>query len=168
MVEPIKISLLKGYNMRTMDLTPLLRTSIGFDHINRLLDNSLGTKESAYPPYNIEKISEDDYKITIALAGFSEDELDVTIDDAVLIVSASSKQDNEESNDDRYLHRGIAKRSFDRRFRLADTIRVIGAGLENGLLTIDLHREIPEHLKPRKINISTDQGKAKVIDNKAA
>jgi len=154
--------------MRTMDLTPLLRSSIGFDHINRLLDNTLGSNEAAYPPYNIEKISEDDYKITIALAGFSKDDLDVTIDNSVLVISASSLQEKEDDVPDRYLHRGIAKRSFERRFRLAETIRVIGADLENGLLTIDLHREIPEHLKPRKIDISSKDKKTSALKSHVA
>lgn len=152
--------------MRTMDLTPLLRTSIGFDHINRLLDNALGHNEPTYPPYNIEKISEDDYRITVALAGFSEEDLDVTINEGVLIISANTASDKDE-DDNRYLHRGIAKRSFERRFRLAETIRVIGAGLENGLLTVDLQREVPEHLKPRKITITNGQKKSKVLDDKA-
>jgi len=154
--------------MRTMDLTPLLRTSIGFDHINHLLDNALGKNETPYPPYNIEKISEDDYRITVALAGFSENDLDVTITEGVLIISANNASGKEEENSDRYLHRGIAKRSFERRFRLAETIRVIGAGLENGLLTIDLQREVPEHLKPRKININGGQKKPKAINDEAA
>ncbi len=154
--------------MRTLDLTPLLRSSIGFDHINRLLDNSLGSNEASYPPYNIEKVSEDDYRITIALAGFSEDDLDVTINEGVLIVSAKNNSDKEEEDDSRFLHRGIAQRSFERRFRLAETIRVIDAALENGLLTIDLRREVPEHLKPRKINITRGKKKPKVIDDKAA
>lgn len=154
--------------MRSLDLTPLLRSSIGFDHINRLLDNSLGSNEATYPPYNIEKLSEDDYRITVALAGFSEDDLDVSITDGVLIVSASNSQEKDEDVEGRYLYRGIAKRSFERRFRLAETIRVVGASLENGLLTIDLHREVPEHLKPRKINIASGKKKQKVIDEKAA
>ncbi|MCF6197313.1 MAG: Hsp20 family protein [Alphaproteobacteria bacterium] len=155
--------------MRTMDLTPLLRSSIGFDHINRLLDTALTNNEPSYPPYNIEKISEDDYRITVALAGFSEDDLDVTINEGVLIISARTTQEKEEESDDgRYLHRGIAQRSFERRFRLAETIRVIGAALENGLLTIDLQREVPEHLKPRKININGKSKKPKVINDKAA
>jgi len=155
--------------MRTMDLTPLLRSSIGFDHINRLLDTALTNNEPSYPPYNIEKISEDDYRITVALAGFSEDDLDVTINEGVLIISARNTQEKEEESDDgRYLHRGIAQRSFERRFRLAETIRVIGAALENGLLTIDLQREVPEHLKPRKININGNSKKPKVINDKAA
>ncbi len=154
--------------MRTLDLTPLLRSSIGFDHINRLLDNSLGSNEASYPPYNIEKVSEDDYRITIALAGFSEDDLDVTINEGVLIVSAKNNADREEDDDSRFLHRGIAQRSFERRFRLAETIRVIDAALENGLLTIDLQREVPEHLKPRKINITNGKKKPKIIDDKAA
>ncbi len=139
--------------MRSLDLSPLLRSSVGFDHINRLLDNALGSNEATYPPYNIEKISDDDYRITVALAGFSEDDLDVTINEGVLIISANSTQETSD-DEDRFLHRGIAKRSFERRFRLAETIRVIEAGLENGLLTIDLQREVPEHLKPRKININ--------------
>lgn len=147
--------------MRSLDLTPLLRSSVGFDHINRLLDNSLGSNEATYPPYNIEKISEDDYRITVALAGFSEDDLDVTINEGVLIVSASNSQEDQE-DEDRFLHRGIAKRSFERRFRLAETIRVIKAGLENGLLTIDLQREVPEHLKPRKINIENGKKSKKI------
>ncbi len=140
--------------MRTMDLTPLLRSSIGFDHINRLLDTSLGSNEASYPPYNIEKVSEDDYRITIALAGFSEDDLDVAINEGVLIVSAKNNAEKEDEDDGRFLHRGIAKRSFERRFRLAETIRVMDAELKNGLLTIDLQREVPEHLKPRKIAIN--------------
>ena len=152
--------------MRTMDLTPLLRTSIGFDHINRLLDNALGHNEPTYPPYNIEKISDDDYRITVALAGFAEADLDVTINEGVLIISANTGNDKEE-DDSRYLHRGIAKRSFERRFRLAETIRVISAGLENGLLTVDLQREVPEHLKPRKITITSGQKKSKALDNEA-
>ncbi|PHZ86192.1 Hsp20 family protein [Paremcibacter congregatus] len=156
--------------MRSMDLTPLLRSSIGFDHINRLLDNALASNEATYPPYNIEKLSEDDYRITVALAGFAEEDLDVSISDGVLIVSANNNQDQTEEAEDRYLHRGIAKRSFERRFRLAETIRVMGATLENGLLTIDLQREVPEHLKPRKIKISSGDTskKAKIVDHKAA
>lgn len=154
--------------MRSMDLSPLLRSSIGFDHINRLLDNALASNEATYPPYNIEKMSEDDYKITIALAGFSEEDLEVSISDGVLIVAAKTAQDGSQEDQDRFLHRGIAKRSFERRFRLAETIRVTAANLENGLLTIALHREIPEHLKPRRIEISTTSKKIKVVDEKAA
>ncbi|MBL4800995.1 MAG: Hsp20 family protein [Emcibacter sp.] len=143
--------------MRSMDLTPLLRSSIGFDHINRLLDKSLSNNEATYPPYNIEKINNDDYRITVALAGFSEDDLDISINEGVLIIAAKNTHDKEDEDESRYLHRGIAKRSFERRFRLADTIRVNGAALENGLLTIDLQREVPEHLKPRKISITSRQ-----------
>ncbi|MCF8473789.1 MAG: Hsp20 family protein [Emcibacter sp.] len=153
--------------MRSLDLTPLLRSSIGFDHINRLLDNSQSSNEASYPPYNIEKISEDDYRITIALAGFSEDDLDVTINEGVLIVSTINNSDKDE-DESRYLHRGIAKRSFERRFRLAETIRVIGADLKNGLLTIDLQREVPEHLKPRKIDINGAVKKPRSINSEAA
>jgi len=154
--------------MRTMDLTPLLRSSIGFDHINRLLDTSLGSNEASYPPYNIEKISEDNYRITVALAGFSQEELDVSINEGVLIVAAKNNPEKEEVDDNRFLHRGIANRAFERRFRLAESIRVIDAELENGLLTIDLQREIPEHLKPRKINISGGKKNIRTIKDKTA
>lgn len=154
--------------MRSLDLTPLLRSSVGFDHINRLLDNSLTSNEATYPPYNIEKISEDDYRITVALAGFSEADLDVSINEGVLIVSANSPDKEEEHSESQFLHRGIARRSFERRFRLADTIRVVGATLEHGLLTIDLHREVPEHLKPRKINIRGGESKPRAVKDSSS
>lgn len=153
--------------MRTLDLTPLLRSSIGFDQINRLFENVAGNNDVSYPPYNIEKISEDDYRITMALAGFTEEDLKVELDSGVLTVSAEAVENEEDT--DRYLHRGIAKRAFKRHFRLADTIKVLNAKFENGLLMIDLQREIPEHLKPREIKINDNSKKTpKLVDENAA
>ncbi|WP_138379600.1 Hsp20 family protein [Luteithermobacter gelatinilyticus] len=154
--------------MRTPDLTPLMRSTIGFDHINRMFENLNNlNKEVTYPPYDIEKVSEDAYRITMALAGFTEDELDVSIQEGVLVISGKSGEEDEEAAE-RYLYRGIAKRAFERRFKLADTIRVLGATFENGLLVIDLEREVPEHLKPRKIEINKTGKKVKTISDKAA
>jgi molecular chaperone IbpA len=133
-------------------LTPLLRSSIGFDQVDRLLDSLSAADEASfgYPPYNIEKSSEDDYRITMAVAGFASDEIDVTEQNHVLFVRGKAREDADGVT---YLHRGIARRAFERRFELADTIKVVGARLENGLLTIDLKREIPEANRPRKVAI---------------
>ncbi len=143
--------------MRGFDLSPLLRSSVGFDDLFRLSE-SLGRFDQSsqgYPPYNIEKLGEDDYRITLAVAGFSPDELDVTLEDRTLTISGRSSDD--ENDNRQYLYRGIAKRAFERSFRLADTVRVESATFENGLLTITLKREIPEHMKPRKIDIRTGE-----------
>ena len=152
--------------MRTLDLSPLLKSTIGFDQMNRIFENAVGNKDISYPPYNIEKISEDDYRITMALAGFSEEDLNIELDNGVLAISADGSE--EEVDEDRFLHRGIAKRAFQRHFRLADTIKVLGAQFKNGLLMIDLQREIPEHLKPRKIEINKTAKVKKIADNDAA
>ncbi len=139
--------------MRTFDFTPLHRATVGFDQIadlmDRVLTNDVG--QSSYPPYNIEKTSDEGYRISIAVAGFSENELSVEVKENALHVSA--KRADEEA-DRKYLHRGIATRAFERRFTLADHIRVTGASHENGMLNIDLIREVPEALKPRKIEIA--------------
>jgi len=140
--------------MRRFDLSPLMRSSVGFDHLNRLLDSALTTDtESAYPPYNIEKLTEDEYLISMAVAGFDPDELIITVQEGTLTIEASAAQDD---SDRTFLHRGIAKRAFERRFQLADTIQVGEARFENGMLLIDLKRVIPEHKKPRRISIQTD------------
>lgn len=152
--------------MRTLDLSPLLKSTIGFDHMNRIFENAVGNNDVSYPPYNIEKISEDDYRITMALAGFSEDDLEIELDGGVLSISAEGAED--EADQERFLHRGIAKRAFKRHFRLAETIKVLGADFENGLLMIDLQREIPEHLKPRQIKINNAKSKPKLVDEDAA
>lgn len=140
--------------MRTaFDFSPLFRSSVGFDRIFDLLDNA--SRVSAidnWPPYDITKSGEDQYRITMAVAGFSHDELNVTQERNLLVVSGEKKA----SEDTQYLHRGIAGRSFQRRFELADHVRVVRADLTNGLLTVDLQREIPEAMKPRRIEIKSD------------
>ncbi|MEE4348663.1 MAG: Hsp20 family protein [Pacificimonas sp.] len=140
--------------MRSFDLTPLLRSSIGFENLGRLADFATQGEGNAYPPYNIEKLDENAYRIQMAIAGFSEDELDLTVQENVLIVTGRAGEETEERE---FLHRGIAKRAFERRFQLADVIKVTEATFENGLLNIGLVREIPEHKKPRKIHIGGKQ-----------
>jgi len=152
--------------MRALDLSPLLKSTIGFDQMNRIFETAAGNTDISYPPYNIEKINEDDYRITMALAGFSEDDLDIELDNGVLAISADGSE--EELDNERFLHRGIAKRAFKRHFRLADTIKVLGAQFENGLLMIDLQREVPEHLKPRSIKINKLAEVKKFVDDDAA
>jgi len=142
--------------MRSLDFAPLLRSSIGFENINRLVDFATRGEADAYPPYNIEKLGDGTYRISMAVAGFAREELDLTVQDNVLIIigRADVPQDGEKRE---FLHRGIAKRAFERRFQLADTIKVTGAGYDNGLLNIELVREIPEHKKPRRIAIDGTQ-----------
>lgn len=141
--------------MRAFDISPLLRSSIGFDHVNRLFDLASRLDESAvsYPPYNIEKRGEDSYRITMAVAGFRLDELDVTVKENSLTIASKAADAANEAEGVTYLHRGIARRAFERRFELADTVKVVGAQLTDGLLHIELKREIPEAKKPRQISI---------------
>ena len=140
--------------MNTFDLSPLYRTAIGFDRLADMLTNaSRVDSNNGYPPYNVESLGEDRYRITMAVAGFSEDELDITSEQNTLTVSGSKSTDDDKSEDGEFLYRGIATRSFERRFQLADHVKVEGAGLENGLLHIDMVRELPEQMKPRKIEI---------------
>ena len=138
--------------MRTFDFAPLLRSSIGFENLNRLVDFATRGEADAYPPYNIEKVGEDAYRISMAVAGFSREELEITAQDNVLIVTGRAIEPAEGEKRE-FIHRGIAKRAFERRFQLADTIKVTGAGYDNGLLDIQLVREVPEHKKPRNIAI---------------
>jgi molecular chaperone IbpA len=155
--------------MRTLDLTPLLRATVGFDRMTNLLDAATRLDEGAlsYPPYNIEKTGEDTYRIVMAVAGFGEDEIEVTVKESSLLVTG--KKDKPENGEANYLYRGIAARAFERRFDLADHIRVTGARLENGLLFVELAREVPEAMKPRTIKIETRPGNGrKTIDSKAA
>jgi molecular chaperone IbpA len=142
--------------MRNLDLTPLFRASVGFDNLTRVLDAAARQDgaQVSYPPYNIAKASDDDYRITFAVAGFAQDDIDVVIENNTLTVKGKVEQDNEGIA---YLHRGIAGRSFERRFQLADHIQVKNASLENGLLHVDLKREVPEALKPRVISVTTTQ-----------
>jgi molecular chaperone IbpA len=147
--------------MVTFDFSPYYRSTIGFDRMAQLLEHAARVAEidSGYPPYNIEAVGEDHYRVTIAVAGFAESELDVQVRENTLYV-AGEKAD--EAGDMQYLHRGIAGRSFRKQFRLADHVRVEDAWLDNGLLTIDLVRELPEAMKPRRIEIATGAPKSLV------
>ncbi len=141
--------------MTTIDLSPLYRNSIGFDRMGSLLDNALRSQKASvgFPPYDIETCGEDRYAITLAVAGFEESELDIQVENGVLRVRGNKADDSEAKS---YLYRGIANRSFERKFNLADYIEVSGADLKNGLLTISLVKEIPEAMKPRSITIGAD------------
>lgn len=138
--------------MRNVDLTPLYRASVGFDRLADMMDRALAADVSAqtYPPYNIEKTGENAYRISIAVAGFAADDLSVEMRDGAVIVAARKAEEDETRT---FLHRGIATRAFERRFTLADHVRVEGASHLDGMLHIDLVREIPEALKPRRIAI---------------
>ena len=151
--------------MRTYDLSPLYRSTVGFDRLFNLLDGVSNGEGQPYPPYNIERTGENAYRVTLAVAGFSEGDLDVQAKENVLTVKGEKKEEKSEEGNE-VLYRGIAARAFERRFQLADHVEVSGASLENGLLHVDLVREIPEAMKPRKIAIGTS--KAKQIDAKAA
>lgn len=142
--------------MRAFDFAPLLRSSVGYENLNRLVDFATRGEGDAYPPYNIEKVGDGAYRISMAVAGFGQDELDLTVQENVLIVTGRA-QEGAETAERQFLHRGIAKRAFERRFQLADTIKVTGADYEHGLLNIDLIREVPEHKKPRKIEIGNNE-----------
>jgi molecular chaperone IbpA len=142
--------------MDRFDFSPLFRSTIGFDRLTRLVDaaSRVDNAALAYPPYNIEKTGEDAYRVTMAVAGFSPDEIDVTVHQNTLLVTGKSKKEEDES---RFLHRGIARRAFERRFSLADHIKVVGASLDNGMLHVDLVHQVPEEAKPRKIEILRGQ-----------
>ena len=140
--------------MRNFDFTPLYRATVGFDQVADLMDRVLtnDVSQPSYPPYNIEKTGDDAWRISVAVAGFAESELSLELRENNLLVSAKKAADEAERN---YLHRGIATRAFERRFHLADHVRVTGATHENGMLHVDLHREVPEALKPRQIEIAS-------------
>ena len=140
--------------MRHFDFSPLYRATVGFDQIAEMMDRVLASDNTgpSYPPYNIEKTADDAYRISVAVAGFSETDLNVEVNENALIVSAQKPEANHAAT---YLHRGIATRAFERRFQLADHVRVQGAGYSNGMLHIDLVRELPEAYKPRRIEIAS-------------
>ena len=140
--------------MTTFDLSPLYRSSIGFDHLFSMLDNAsrLDASKNSYPPYNIESLGEDKYRITMAIAGFKKSDVNIVSEQNTLTVSG--KQNAEESK--KYLHQGIAARNFERKFQLEDHVKVVSAAMEDGLLHIDLVREIPEAMKPRTIEIQSN------------
>ena len=147
--------------MDRLDFSPLFRSTIGFDRLARLVD--VDDTVPTYPPYNIEKTGEDAYRLTMAVAGFSPEEIDLTVHENSLMVTGKAKREEENG---RYLHRGIARRAFERRYSLADHIKVVGASLVNGMLHVDLAREVPEAMKPRKIAIVAEQ--PQVLEKKAA
>ncbi len=136
--------------MRAYDFSPLYRSAIGFDRLAQLAEAALRTEQPGYPPYNIELVSEDKYRISMAVAGFSREELDIESEKNTLKITGRKATDDKQRN---WLHRGIAARDFEQRFQLADHVKVVGASFENGLLDIELEREIPEAEKPRKIVI---------------
>jgi molecular chaperone IbpA len=151
--------------MRTFDLAPLYRSTVGFDRLFSLFDQIGDTGTPGYPPYNIERTGENDYRITVAVAGFGESELNIEAKENTLTIRGDKQAKTEEKKGE-VLYQGIAARAFERVFQLADHVQVKGASLENGLLHVDLVREVPEAKKPRQIPIGA--GKAKVVEQKAA
>jgi molecular chaperone IbpA len=138
--------------MRQFDFAPLYRSTVGFDRLAQLLDSVGGFESDGYPPYNIERLGDNEYRITMAVAGFSKDEFKIEVKEQTLVVSGDKKP---ESKDRVFLHRGIAARAFERRFQLADHVEVTGADFSDGLLHIDLVRNLPERMKPRTVSIGT-------------
>ena len=154
--------------MRTVDFSPMFRSTVGFDRMARLVDSALRSADApnapSYPPYDIEKVGENDYRISMAVAGFADGEIDISVEGTTLTV-IGKKEQPAEGEKRSYLHRGIAARAFERRFEIAEFIKVTGARLENGLLHVDLVREVPEEKRPRKIAIDTGAPK---LESKAA
>ena len=152
--------------MRTFDLSPLYRSTVGFDRMFNLLDQVTGVEAPSYPPYNIERTGENAYRITVAVAGFSDKELSIETRESTLTIKGA--KDAPSSQRAESLYQGIAARAFDRRFQLADHVAVTGAQLENGLLHVDLMREIPEAQKPRQIPIGATKANDNIVEAKAA
>ena len=136
--------------MRSIDFSPLYRSAIGFDRLANLIESAASNGNAGYPPYNIEQLGDNDYRISMAVAGFTQEELELSFQENLLTVKGNKQADTERH----YLYQGIAERGFERRFQLADYVRVKGADLKNGLLHIELMREVPEAMKPRKIEIN--------------
>ena len=155
--------------MRTIDFTPLYRSAVGFDRLAGLLESAARTsQETGWPPYNIETTGENAYRIEIAVAGFKPDELNIEVKENLLTVSGRKTANDDSAPQKTYLHRGLAERDFERRFQLADYVVVTEAALDNGLLAISLKRELPEALKPRRIEIATGAPSAALIEGEAA
>ena len=150
--------------MRHIDFTPLFRSTVGFDRLAHMLDAAHGAEPESYPPYNIERTGDNAYRITMAVAGFDQSELKIDAKESLLSIKGDKAP---ETADRTYLHRGIATRAFERRFQLADHVEVTGAALANGVLNIELVRNLPERLKPRSVPISVD-GSTAQIEAKAA
>ena len=145
--------------MRRFDLTPLYKSTVGFDHVASILEQlAAADTDNGYPPYNIERVDENNYRITMAVAGFSQGDLEIEVREGMLRVTGTRPEKEQEDSETVFLHRGIASRNFERRFRLAEHVEVSGAKLENGLLHIDLRRELPDAMKPRKIEIASANG----------
>jgi molecular chaperone IbpA len=151
--------------MRSYDFSPLFRSSIGFDRVSRLLESAQASDAVSYPPYNIEKLGENAYRLTMAVAGFGEGDVDITVQDNALTVKGKAQPEPEGAQ---FLHRGIAGRAFERRFQLADHVEVDAARLVNGLLHIELVRRVPEALKPRKIEVTAVANQPTIEQKKAA
>jgi molecular chaperone IbpA len=156
--------------MDRFNLSPLFRSTIGFDRMMRVVDAATRVDRASlgYPPYNIEKTGDDAYRLTMAVAGFRPEELEITVQENVLLVSGKSQNDEATKNGHGYLHRGIARRAFERRFSLADHMRVTGAGLDNGMLHVELVHEVPAAAKPRTIEIVTGPVPPQLAEQKAA
>lgn len=149
--------------MRHFDFAPLYRSTIGFDRLAQLFDSAAGVEsEGGFPPYNIERVAENEYRITMAVAGFAESEINIEVKDTSLLVKGEKTP---EEGARQYLHRGIAGRTFERRFQLADFVEVKGASLKDGLLSVDLQRNIPERMKPRAIAITNSSSDPKQLAN---
>ncbi|MFM5013898.1 Hsp20 family protein [Aeromonas veronii] len=136
--------------MRSIDFSPLYRSAIGFDRLANLIESAASNGNAGYPPYNIEQLGDNDYRISMAVAGFTQEELELSFQENLLTVKGNKQADTGRN----YLYQGIAERGFERSFQLADYVRVKGADLKNGLLHIELVREVPEAMKPRKIEIN--------------
>src|SRR5918993_1411488 len=152
--------------MRGFDFSPYRRSTVGFDRLFDFLENTARAEQDNYPPFDIEKLSDDQYRITLAVAGFRRDEIDITALQNMLVITGRKAENR--SRDGNFLHVGIATRAFERRFELADFVRVTSADLSDGLLTIELVREIPEAMKPRKIDISGGPPAQQTLDNQAS
>lgn len=153
--------------MARFDLSPLYRQSVGFDRFVNLVDSmtNVDGDGGGYPPYNIERVADNEYRISMAVAGFSQTDLDIEVKENTLSIKGMKP---EEKADTQYLHRGLATRAFERRFQLADHVQVNGADLKDGMLSVDLVRELPEAMKPRSIAIGSGDEAQKVIENQAA
>ena len=149
----------------TIDFSPLYHSAIGFDRMASLLDNVARDSKPSFPPYNIELVEENRYRITMAVAGFSEDELEITSEQNTLVITGRQASGNTDAN---FLYQGIAARNFERKFQLAEHVKVNGARLENGLLHVDLEREIPEAMKPRRISIDGGRNREVLEQQNAA
>lgn len=148
--------------MRTIDSSPLYRSFIGSDHLASMIDAAArNEKQTSYPPYNIELVSEDKYRITMAVAGFAQDDVEIVVQENTLVVTGNKPNTTKEADTKQFLHKGISERNFERKFQLGDHVKVLAADMENGLLNIELERVIPEAKKPRKIEIGS-----RLIDNK--